>query len=147
MRRHFDRQEPLALAALVAGACAISSSGVLVRLSQTGPTATGFWRGALALPLLAGWAWAEARHRPMPRRGGLADPRIIWAGVFFAGDLAFWHWALVLTSVTAATLEANLAPVFVALIAWIVWRERPTARFLVALAIASAGVLLIMSPK
>ena len=73
MRRHFDRQEPLALAALVAGACAISSSGVLVRLSQTGPTATGFWRGALALPLLAVWAWAEARHRPMPRRGGLAD--------------------------------------------------------------------------
>ena len=51
MRRHFDRREPLALAALFAGAAAIASSGIFVRLSETGPTATGFWRGAL-MPLI-----------------------------------------------------------------------------------------------
>jgi drug/metabolite transporter (DMT)-like permease len=147
MRRHFDRREALALAPLLAGACAVGSAGVFVRLSQTGPTATGFWRGALALPLLAVWAWAEQRHRATRRPGWIADARIFWAGVFFAGDLAFWHWALILTSVTAATLEANLAPVFVALIAWMLWRERPQPRFLAALAIAFAGVLLIVSPK
>ena len=39
------------------------------------------------------------------------------------------------------------APLFVALITWIVWRERPKPRFLAALAIAFAGVLLIVSPK
>ena len=146
MRRHFDR-EPLALAALFAGACAVASSGIFVRLSQTGPTATGFWRGALALPLLAVWAWAEARRRGLRWYGWIGDARIFWAGVFFTGDLAFWHWSLVLTSVTAATLEANLAPVFVALICWIVWRERPQPRFLAALPIAFVGVLLIVSPK
>ena len=146
MRRHFDR-EPLALAALFAGACAVASSGIFVRLSQTGPTATGFWRGALALPLLAMWAWAEARRRGLRWYGWIRDVRIFWAGVFFTGDLAFWHWSLVLTSVTAATLEANLAPVFVALICWIVWRERPQPRFLAALPIAFVGVLLIVSPK
>ena len=46
-----------------------------MRLSQTGPTATGFWRGALALPLLAVWgandpffvpAGAEAYQRDVP---------------------------------------------------------------------------------
>jgi drug/metabolite transporter (DMT)-like permease len=73
--------------------------------------------------------------------------RIFWAGVFFTGDLACWHWSLLLTSVTAATLEANLAPLFVAFITWIVWRERPEPRFLAALAIAFTGVLLIVSPK
>jgi len=147
MRRHFDRREPLALAALFAGAAAIASSGIFVRLSETGPTATGFWRGALALPFLAVWAWAEARRSGARWYAWIGDARIFWAGVFFTGDLAFWHSALLLTSVAAATLEANLAPVFVALITWIVWRERPKPRFLAALAIALVGVVLIVSPK
>jgi drug/metabolite transporter (DMT)-like permease len=147
MRRHTDRHEPLALAALFVGACIVASSGIFVRLSETGPTATGFWRGALALPFLAVWARAEARSDPTSWRTGLGDVRIFWAGVFFAGDLALWHWSLILTSVTAATLEANLSPVFVTLIAWIVWRERPKARFVAALAIAIFGVILVVSPK
>jgi drug/metabolite transporter (DMT)-like permease len=147
VRRHFDHHEPLALAALFAGACAVASSGIFVRLSQTGPIATGFWRGALALPFLAAWAWVQERHRGPRWYGWIGDVRIFWAGVFFTGDLAFWHWSLLLTSVTAATLEANLAPLFVALVTWIVWRERPKPRFLAALAIAFLGVLLIVSPK
>jgi len=147
MRGHSDRHEPLALAALFAGACAVGSSGIFVRLSETGPTATAFWRGAFALPFLALWAWAEARRGGARWYRWLGDARIFWAGVFFTGDLALWHWSLLLTSVTVATLEANLAPVFVVLIAWLLWRERPRRLFVVALAIAFAGVLLIVSPK
>jgi len=55
------RSELPALLALFAGALAIGSSGIFVRLSETGPTATAFWRGCLALPLLALWAWLERR--------------------------------------------------------------------------------------
>jgi drug/metabolite transporter (DMT)-like permease len=147
MQRQSDRQEPLALGALVAGACAISSSGIFVRLSETGPTATGFWRGALALPFLAVWAWAEARRDGSRWYRWVSDARIFWAGVFFTGDLALWHWSLLLTSVTLSTLEANLAPVFVVLIGWLLWRKRPKRLFVVALVIAFIGVLLIVSPK
>jgi len=147
MRRQFDRRDSVALAALFGGACAIASAGIFVRLSQTGPIATGFWRGALALPFLAGWAWAEARGSGSRWYAWIGDARIFWAGLFFTGDLALWHCSLLLTSVAAATLEANLAPVFVALITWIVWRERPKSGFVAALAIALLGVLLIVSPK
>lgn len=129
------------------GACTVGSSGIFVRLSETGPTATGFWRGALALPFLALWAWAEARRGGARWYQWLGDARIFWAGVLFTGDLALWHWSLLLTSVTLSTLEANLAPVFVVLIAWLLWRERPRPLFIAALAIAFAGVLLIVSPK
>ena len=80
MRRRTSSQETLALAALFIGACAIGSSGTLVRLSETGPTATGFWRGALALPFLAIWAWAEERRGVSVRRGLAWDARIFWAG-------------------------------------------------------------------
>jgi drug/metabolite transporter (DMT)-like permease len=144
------RRQSWALLALFAGALGIASSGIFVRLSQTGPIATGFWRGALALPFLIGWALFEARPRGT---GGVLAPlkardrRILWAGVFFAGDLALWHWSLLLTSVAASTLEANLAPILVTLIAWIVWGERPRPRFVAALGLAVAGLLLIVAPK
>ncbi len=75
------------------------------------------------------------------------DVRLLWAGIFFAGDLGLWHWSLLETSIAASTLEANLAPIVVTLIAWIVWREQPSRRFLAALACAVGGVLLIMSPE
>src|SRR5215469_7804618 len=141
-----------ALLALFGGALAIGSAGIFVRLSETGPTATAFWRGALALPLLALWALLERRGGAAPGRGGVApgrlrDPLFLWAGVFFAGDLALWHSSLLLTSIAASTLEANCAPMLVTLFAWALWGERPRLGFLFALALAFGGMLLILAPK
>ena len=151
--RH-DASEVPALIALFAGALAIGSSGIFVRLSETGPTATAFWRGALALPLLAVWAALERRARAgaaQPETTAVArswrDPMFFWAGVFFAGDLALWHASLLLTSVAASTLEANCAPMVVTLGAWALWGERPRLSFLLALALGSVGLLLIVSTK
>ena len=141
-----ESSEVAALLALFAGALAIGSSGIFVRLSETGPTATAFWRGALALPLLAAWAFLERRGDTRPR-ASLREPRLIWAGVFFAGDLLLWHWSLLLTSIAASTLEANCAPILVTLFAWALWGERPSGRFLFATALAFAGMLLILAPK
>jgi drug/metabolite transporter (DMT)-like permease len=137
----------LALLALVVGALGIATSGIFVRLSETGPIATAFWRGALALPLLALWAYRGRAVTGAPRGASARDVRFLWAGFFFAGDLALWHWSLLLTSVAASTLEANLAPIVVTLIAWVLWGERPRPRFLLALALALTGVVLMASPK
>src|SRR5437773_247089 len=98
-----NRPEFPGLIALLAGALAIGSSGIFVRVSETGPTATAFWRGCLALPPLAVWAWLERRHRVSPAAApgmaaaSLREPLLVWAGVFFAGDLALWHASLVFT--------------------------------------------------
>jgi drug/metabolite transporter (DMT)-like permease len=140
------------LLALLAGALAIASSGIFVRLSQTGPTATAFWRVALALPPL--WVWALFERRTRIRRDPPAgassfrpDAQLLWCGAFFAGDLAVWHWSLLKTTVAASTLEANLAPVIVTLLAWLLYKQKPNARFALALVLAVCGVLLIVSPK
>ncbi|MBS0380071.1 MAG: DMT family transporter [Proteobacteria bacterium] len=135
-----------ALVALFVGALAIGSSGIFVRLSQTGPTATAFWRGALALPFLALWALLERRRAREPR-ASLREPGFIWAGVFFAGDLLLWHWSLLMTSIAASTLEANCAPILVTVFAWLLWGERPRAAFVLATACAFGGMLLILLPK
>ena len=143
-----------ALIALFAGAMSTGAAGVLVRLADTGPTATAFWRGLLALPFLALWALFESNAAPSRVAANATalvasfrDPRFLWPGVFFAGDLALWHWSLLLTSIAASTLEASLAPLIVTLVAWLWWRERPSSGFLLASGLAFTGMLLIVSPK
>jgi len=142
--------EPAALLALFAGALAIGGAGIFVRLSETGPTATAFWRGCLALPLLGLWALLERRgsaRGATAGSAGLRDPLLLWAGVFFAGDLALWHSSLLLTSIAASTLEANCAPLLVTLFAWALWGERPRLGFLAAIVLAFVGILLMLAPK
>ena len=55
-----------------------------------------------------------------------------------------WHSSIVLTSVANATLLANLAPIFVTLAAWLIWRYKPTPMFLAGLATALTGVILLI---
>src|SRR5204862_833183 len=124
-----------ALGALLLGAVFIALSPIFVRLSEAGPTATAFWRVALAVPVL--WIF----FRP-PLRG----PKLLFlaAGIAFAGDLAFWHWSIRFTSVANSTLLANLASLFVTLAAWLFWRQRPSAVFSAGLVTALAGVGLLV---
>ncbi len=140
------RADPLALAALFGGAIAIATSALFVKVSEAGPVATGFWRVFLALPFLWLWALTERRQGATAAPANAARERrlMIAAGLFFAGDLAVWHWSIVLTSVANATLLANLAPIFVTLAAWLLFGLRPTSTFLGGLAAALTGVVLLI---
>jgi drug/metabolite transporter (DMT)-like permease len=130
-----------ALPALLLGATCIALSPIFVRLSEAGPTATAFWRTALALPAL--WPLYLALR---PAAGRVAPPRVLLlaAGVAFAGDLAFWHASIGLTSVANSTLLANLASIFVTLAAWLFLRQRPSGLFLAGLGAALGGVALLV---
>ena len=138
-----DRRRAVAVAALLAGALAIATSALFVKVSEAGPVATAFWRIALALPFL--WAWATFEQRgalvaAFTTHRGL----ILAAGFFFAGDLAFWHWSIVLTTVANATLLANLAPIFVTLATWLIFSRRPSALFALGLITALSGIATLL---
>jgi drug/metabolite transporter (DMT)-like permease len=131
-----------ALAALLGGAACIALSPIWVRLSEVGPTASAFWRVALALPL----CWVlftlfTTGERTLEKKQLLL---LMMAGLAFAGDLAFWHWSIKFTSVANSTLLANLASIFVTLAAWILWKRRPTGIFLAGLGTALLGVGLLV---
>src|SRR5688572_17363481 len=100
-----------ALGALLLGAVCIALSPIFVRLSEAGPTATAFWRVALAVPAL--WLFCFFRTGTEPRRYKGRWPLLAAAGFAFAGDLGFWHLSLQFTSVANSTLLANLASIFV----------------------------------
>jgi drug/metabolite transporter (DMT)-like permease len=135
-----------ALVALLAGACFIALSPIFVRLALeagVGPTATAFWRVALAVPAL--WLVYWLTPRPPARRYSVKWLLLLAAGLAFAGDLAFWHSSITLTSVANSTLLANLASIFVTLAAWMFFRRRPSGLFLAGLAAALAGVALLVN--
>jgi drug/metabolite transporter (DMT)-like permease len=144
------RAEQVGLAALLLGAVGIAFAPIFVRVSELAPTATAFHRFALALPVL--WAWlAVSGRRDEPAMAPVLHPRrradllrLGAAGLFFAGDMAFWHWSIAYTSVANATLLANTAPVFVVLAGWLLFRRKFGAQFLVGMALALAGTLVLM---
>src|SRR5207247_2610519 len=66
------------------------------------------------------------------------------ASLFFAGDLALWHWSIKLTSVANATLFANFAPIFVALGARILFAEKIASLFVVGMVVAFTGTTMVV---
>jgi drug/metabolite transporter (DMT)-like permease len=127
-----------ALGALLLGAICIALSPIFVRVSEAGPTATAFWRVALAVPAL--WLLYFLKSKPPTRRYSGKWPLLLAAGLAFAGDLGFWHASVMLTSVANSTLLANLQSIFVTLAVWLFLKQTPTRLFLAGLATALFGV-------
>ncbi len=140
------RETTLAFIALTLGSIALGASPIFVRLADVGPFASAFWRVALALPAL--WAWhvwecRRATERPT-LRGWQAWRPMIPAGLFFAGDLIFWHLSIQHTTVANATLFANFSAIVVAIGAWLLLGESITRMFVIGLVVAIAGMSLLV---
>ena len=139
--------DQLALPILLLGAVSISFSGIFVKLSEVGPISTGFFRMALPLPVMAIGLWFTARQRAdrrLPHIGWRGWAGIQVAAFFLAFDLIVWHWSLKLIGVGVATLLGNTAPIWVALAGFVLFKERFSPRFLIGLAIALGGMVLLV---
>jgi drug/metabolite transporter (DMT)-like permease len=129
--------DALGIAVLVLGAAIIAFAGILVRLSETGPAAAGFWRLLFALPMLM---VLDAALRQGPARAPGLNMALL-AGVMFAGDLVFWHYGIMGTSVANATVLSNLSPIVIVVISWIFLNQRPRPVFVAGMVIAIAGAV------
>lgn len=137
----------VAVAALAAGASGMAASPIFVRLAEVGPFASAFWRMALAVPMLLCWLVYERALRPRARSSQMLHldiALIIVLGVLFAGDLFFWHLAILNTSVANATLLATMAPIFVTLGAGLVLKEQVSPRILLGVVLGIAGAAAIV---
>lgn len=144
----------LALPALLVGAIGIAFAPIFVRVSEVGPIATAFWRLCLAMPAL--WLWMviedrRGRAQGAPPRSHKSWPKswkdvalLSLPGLFFAGDLGFWHISITMTSVANATLLANFAPVFVTVFGWLLLGLRVTRTFTAGMLLALAGAVTLM---
>jgi drug/metabolite transporter (DMT)-like permease len=127
--------------AALAGALCIAFSGIFYSWAEVSPSTGTVFRALFGLPLLVVVAMAEQRrYGPLPKR---SVRLAAIAGVFFAGDLTFWHHAIEYVGAGLATVLGNLQVLIVGVVAWLVFGERPSRAILLAVPIVLAGVVLI----
>ncbi|WP_010184283.1 DMT family transporter [Sphingomonas sp. PAMC 26605] len=137
-----DETTLLPLLALIVANAALAFGPWFVRLADTGPIASAFWRITLAAPILAGAALATGwRPREVPRAlWGM----IALGGLCFAADLGSWHLGILRTTLANATLFGNSATLMFPLYGFLVARAWPTRLQGVALGLATIGAGLLM---
>ncbi|RKT54916.1 DMT family transporter [Saccharothrix australiensis] len=130
------RANPVLLA--LAGSCCVALSSVFIRMSDANGSTTAFWRCLLSLPVLAVLVWWERRRGAARRR--LLLPLL--AGVGLGVDFVLWGDAIGLVGAGIATVLLSIQVVIVPAAAFLLYRERPSNRFLVAVPVLLGGIVL-----
>jgi drug/metabolite transporter (DMT)-like permease len=125
------------------GNAALACGPWLVRLADVGAVAVGFWRLALALPLLFLIARVGGQRTIWPRAALIGT--IALAALFYSADLAMWNIGIRMTKLGNATLFGNFASFGFA--AWGLWLARrwPSPIQAVALTLAAVGCAMLMA--
>ena len=131
-----------AFAALIVANLVLALGPWMVRLADVGAVASGFWRMALAAPLLlllARWG-SKDRLAPSAALIGL----VALGGLFFAADLAAWHVGIRMTKLANASLFGNSSSFIFTIYGFLVLRALPQKLQLAALGLAGAGTALLL---
>ncbi len=131
-----------AFPALILGNLVLALGPWMVRLTDVGPVASGFWRLALAIPVLALLAWRQQSGREVPPWTLVAI--VATGGLFLAIDLAAWHVGIGLTKLANASLFGNASSFVLVVYGFVILRRLPRAVQAVALLLAAIGAALLM---
>jgi drug/metabolite transporter (DMT)-like permease len=132
-----DRKTLLAYAALALCVIVLSLSGLFVRWAGAPGTVTSFYRMGIASVVMTAII-VQRREKVRPTRWSLMLLPLV-GGLFTALDHSTWSTAIGYTNIATATLLNNIAPLWVALIAVLFWRERLKGPFWIGLALALSG--------
>lgn len=127
--------------ALVSGNFALALGPWFVRLADTGPVSSAFWRLLLPIPLLAFFAWRSRSPGPLDKRLALL---VIAGGCFFAFDLASWHVGIERTRLGNAVLFGNSGSVILMIWGLIALRRAPSGREFTGVAMALSGAAILL---
>jgi len=126
-------------AGLITAVVAVSAGAILVRWSEAPSSVAAFYRVLFTtLPLLPVAVWRYRDHFGRITGRDLAFATL--AGIALALHFAAWFESLEWTSVAASVTLVQAQPVFVALGAWLLLRERVTRRMALGIAIAVSGM-------
>jgi drug/metabolite transporter (DMT)-like permease len=128
--------------AIVVGVLALGFSALFVRWANAPGPVTGFYRMALATLFLSPLLIPQMGRGLGGKRQGIG--LAILGGFFLALDLGLWNSAVNLTSAANATLFGNAAPIWVALVAALLFGERLRRRFWISLLLTMAGAALVL---
>lgn len=127
---------------LTVGIIALSLSAMFVRWADAPGPMTGFYRLLISTLLLTPLFLKQQKQLAPIDKKYLYFPLV--GGLFTAFDFAFWNSSLKYTTAANATLLGNTTPLWVALAALLIFREKLKGIFWVGLILALAGAALVM---
>jgi drug/metabolite transporter (DMT)-like permease len=123
----------------LAGIVGISFAAIFVRLADATPSTVAFFRTLYALPFLIVIARLSGPAvRPRSER-----LMAFGAGMLLAVDLTLWHTAIDLIGAGLATVLANVQVVWVGLVAWVLFSEKPSRVGFAVVPVVLGGVVMI----
>ena len=126
-------------ALLALGVVSVAGAAILIRYADAAePLAISFWRCAAGAALLA--PFGREGFRRLTGRGWLLP---IVAGAFLAVHFATWITSLELTTVANSVLLVCTTPIFTAIAARLIFKERFRVAVWVGIALTFAGTALI----
>ncbi|MBM7366127.1 DMT family transporter [Gordonia hydrophobica] len=123
-----------------AGATAISLTAVFTRLADVNVATTLFYRCLIAAVPLALLAWFEIRRHGVPTRRTFGLHLL--AGVLLGIDFATWTQSIFLVGAGVATILNNVQAIVVPLLAWALFRDRVSLRFVLAMPVMLVSLTL-----
>jgi len=128
---------------LVIGILCISFSPIFVKIAGVSPISATFYRIFIAWLCLAPYCIAKGKLKIGPKELMIA----IAGGIVFGADIAIWNISLSTISATVSTLLGNLAPVWVGLLSFLLFKRRSGKLFWLGTVLAIAGMVVLVGYK
>ena len=125
---------------LAIGVLCISFSPIFVKLAGVSPIGAAFYRVLIAWICLVPYCIIKKKLRVSRKQLIIA----IIAGIVFASDVAVWNLSLLKISATVSTLLANLAPVWVGLISYFLFKKKSGRLFWIGTIISIVGMVVLV---
>jgi drug/metabolite transporter (DMT)-like permease len=127
-------------ASLIIGILCISFSPIFVRLAGVPALSSSFYRIFIGWLCLAPYCIIKGNLKI--RRNDLLVAML--GGVVFGADIAVWNLSLFKISATVSTLLANLAPLWVGLLSYLLFKKRSGGLFWTGTALAIVGMAILV---
>ncbi|MFD9679865.1 DMT family transporter [Rhodococcus sp. NPDC059969] len=130
------------LRVVVTGACILGLTSVLYELSGVSPSTGAFFRCLYALVPLGVLVLVQRRRSPRPSSGPWIVKSLL-AGAFLGIDLVLWHESIHSIGAGLSTVILNLQVLFVAILGYVVLRQRIGRELVASLPLLFVGVALV----
>ena len=127
--------------ALLIGILAISLFPVIVGMQLTSGLTSAFYRMAIASVALVGYVIITGTFKvPSWQVAGLGAV----CGILFATDISLWNLSIQQSTATQGTLLTNIAPIWVGVIAFLFFKNKPRRSFWVGTVVAMVGIAIFI---
>ena len=126
---------------LAFGAMLIGFAPIFVKWSNLSPSAILFWRMLIALPFLIAFNFLKNNQILFRVKNKKTILYSLIAALAFTVDLVLWHYSMNITSVSNATIIVNSAPIFVAILAFLIFKEIPQKGFISSFLVTYVGII------